>query len=377
MKTAVLIVLVTASLAAAAAAAAEQPTPKNINDYLVDITGGAVSALGIVGGDKSGIVPIETSQDLVVAIQPFTSSGNQKTSFGLAITPAKTSIVPMSGVTYSSERTWPLWALLGNLTASYAENRVEIGRAFRKTGYSLNTVAYFDRDDDPVFRASTAFKRCADAAGKAHEDAIDALNKRRLNNEIDPGQFAVELAALVQKRADLLTPCIDADLKALAAARWNAGRLSASFGEGRIRGVDGVGSYSLGRSYNLNALAPVGRNGALQVSLRSSRGGIDPDTLRNPTPAAQSSRLAALRYTYGDAAGNDFRVFAEISTSNRSAAGAYRDVFQHAVGFDKWIMQGAWLEFRVGRNRTFDSAKEQTTSLLGVNIAPTLFGLKK
>src|SRR3954469_12495858 len=78
--------------------AAGDPATEKLNDFLVDITGGTVSAGGLVGLDK-GITQVETSQDLIVALQPLTS-GDDKAPFGLAITPARTSLMPMAGTTY-------------------------------------------------------------------------------------------------------------------------------------------------------------------------------------------------------------------------------------------------------------------------------------
>ena len=69
-------------------------------------------------------------------------------------------------------------------------------------------------------------------------------------------------------RATTLILCTEKAVAALAKARWNSGRMSVSYAEGRL-GNSGGGvssSYSPGRSENLNAQYPHGEEGALDVS---------------------------------------------------------------------------------------------------------------
>src|SRR6266850_7131816 len=92
-------------------------TKDDLPSYLTDVTAGAVSAGSFVGLAESAISQIQSSQDLVLALKPF-SSGNAKSGFGIAITPARTTIAPMSGQDYFSS---DLTRALGALTLSYAE----------------------------------------------------------------------------------------------------------------------------------------------------------------------------------------------------------------------------------------------------------------
>jgi hypothetical protein len=355
--------------AAAVAAHAADAADKNINAYLVDISGGAVSAAGIVSLD-SAVTPIESSQDLIVAIQPITSA-DRKSAFGLAITPAKTTILPMAGSTYVSS---PAARLLGNLTLSYAQNKAAYaGQEYRKSAFSLDTVYFFDLDHDPVYAASTAFKGCADASGKAEGEKLGNLRKQKLEGKLTEIQFKEEEAKAAEKRAAELTACIDARL---AATPWNSGRLSASYGQGRIRADAGGASMSLGQHFNLNVQYPAGQ-GLFQVTLRHARHALDTDTLGQAQLDFKSSRLAAARYTFGGDDNSDLRVMAEASTARSSSASAFRDAFMVAVGVDKKLAKGMWLEFRLGRNRANDNGTEQTAGLISLNVAPTLFAFKK
>ena len=356
------------------AAAQAADDDKNINNYLVDITGGAVSAVGLIDAQGMAIAPIETSQDLVVALTPFAASDAGKNAFGIAITPAKTTLLPMSGRTYVGA--WYA-RLAGNLTLSYAQNQAEhAGSTYRKKAFAIDTVYFFDPADDPVFQASKAFKRCADL-DTSIADKQKALIDRRGSGEITVEVFGAEMQKLTDQRQAELTPCIDADLAELAKTRWNSSRMSISYGEGRIAPVGGGASYSLGKAFNLNAQYPLGTKGVAQISLRQARDALDPDTLGNAAPTFKSSRLAAVRATYGDQGEGTLRALAEVSTAKSSSAGTYRQAFMYAIGVDKKLARGTWLEFRLGRNRAWVDGREQSAALLALNLAPTLFEFKK
>jgi hypothetical protein len=354
-------------------AQAAEDESKDINNYLVDITGGAVSAIGLIEAPAAAITTIETSQDLVVVLTPFGARDGGKTSFGIAITPAKTSLLPMSGHTYLSSS----WArLAGNLTLSYAQTQAEHdGVAYKKNAFALDTVYFFKLTDDPVYRAGQAFKACADKEND-FADKLKALVDRLSRNEITPEAFERESKLVAADRAANVTACMDADLTAARSAPWNSGRMSVSYGEGRMRAVGGGPSYSLGRAFNLNAQYPLGSKGVAQVSLRHARDAIDLSSL-GTTPRADASRLAALRMTYGDQDDSSLRALVEVSSSRSTKSGVYEQAFMYAVGLDKKLVKGSWLEFRLGRNRSVSDGKEQTTALLSLNLAPTLMEFKK
>lgn len=342
--------------------------PNNINNYLVDITAGAVSAAGIASLD-SGITTIETAQDLVVAIQPLTSA-DQKSAFGLAITPAKTTLFPMPGDVYV-KNSW--WRLLGNLTLSYAQNEAELsGQTYQKRAISLDTVYFFRLQDDPVYAASDAFQRCSDDTAATVNEKLSDLLQRKVAQKITEVQFKEEQKKILGDRGTETRGCIADEL---SKAPWNSGRLSISVGQGRLRGIGS--SYSLGRQFNLNAQYPAGTQGLIQVSLRRANRALDTDTLGQPQVDFKSSRLAAVRYTYGGEGSSALRVLVEASNAKSSSANAFRDAFMYALGVDKKLAKGMWLEFRLGRSRANDSGTEQTSGLLSLNLAPSLFEFKK
>ncbi|MFT3954462.1 MAG: hypothetical protein QM722_08755 [Piscinibacter sp.] len=356
----------------AASAAAETG---DINDYLVDISGGAVSAVALVGADPSAISTIQTSQDIIVALQPLTSAEGRKGAFAVAITPARTTLLPMAGSSYVDH--WYM-RLLGNLTLSYAQDREEIsGQAYKKAAFALDTSHYLHLKDDPVYQSGQAFKACADGkSGDAHAKAL--LDLELMRDQLSEAEFNKRFEALMNNRVGELQPCIDAAMTARQSARWNAARFSLGIGEGRIRPVDGGGpSYSLGKQVTLNGQYPLGRKGVAQMSLRHARDAVETASLAGAAPTFKGSSLVALRFTYGDQDSSSLRAMVEASNSRKSQAGVFSTAFMHAVGLDKKLSQGMWLEFRLGRNRSVVDGEVQTTSLMAINIAPTLFQFKK
>lgn len=67
----------------------------------------------------------------------------------------------------------------------------------------------------------------------------------------------------------------------------------------------------------------------------------------------------------------------EVSNANSGSADAAKDVFIYAVGIDKNIAKGIWLGFRLGRNRTLDGARQETSGLLNLSIQPSLTAFAK
>jgi hypothetical protein len=362
-----------ACVVSTAAMAADDDSPKNINHYLSDITGGTVSAVGLIDAKGAAITTIESAQDLVLALTPLTSREGGKGAFGIAVTPARTTLLPMKGSTYLAPGAWYA-RLAANLTLSYAQTQADYGGlAYRKSAFAIDTSYIFDVTQDPVYRANEAFKTCA---RKPSEFAARAAAIAR-DPQLSKDERQAALLELADERGAALTACMDADIAAARKAPWNSARMSIGYGAGRIEAESGGPSYSLGKAFNLNAQHWLGiPNGLLQISLRHARDAIDLDTLGG-TPSFESSRLAALRYTHGDDGESSLRVLAEVSTARSSSTGVYRQAFLYALGIDKRLARGTWLEFRLGRNRSRIDGQEQNTALLSLNLAPTLFEFKK
>ena len=126
-----------------------------------------------------------------------------------------------------------------------------------------------------------------------------------------------------------------------------------------------------------NALFQAGRPGAWKLSLRRSTDVLETASLDPAAPEYASALLAALRYTYGDLAGTDFRGLVEVSNANAGTANAAKDIFIYALGLDKNVAKGIWLSFRLGRKHTLDGARQETTGLLKLSLQPSLTSFLK
>jgi len=329
-----------------------------LSSYLVDVAAGSVSAGSLVGISGSAITNLQNSQDLILAISP-SAPNSSKSGYGLAITPARTSILPMSGQTYIGNN---LMRVVGAATLSYAENTSTIsGSNYRKFAASLDTTYYLDREDDPVLIGYRAFisDKCRNARKEHHELAIAAAVKK------DMETFNKEMA--LETAAD--KTCVNDTLK--SKTKWNASKLSLAYGVGRIRPDSGTGTQlSLGKTLAASGIFGIGGSSAANVTLRRTVSEVDLTTLAG-TPTFKDSNLAAIRFTNGSAGDGNLFWLVEVSNAKSSNATLSNDVFKYAVGLDKKVYQGVWLEFRLGRNRTIDGTSNQTTSLLSLNWAPT------
>lgn len=329
--------------------------------YLTDFSAGAVSAGTLVGLEQSAISEVQSSQDLVVALKPL-ASGQSKTGFGLALSPFRTNIMPMSAQDYANREGWEdkKNRLLGGLTLSYAENKATIASAdYRKHGFSVDTSLYLNKNQDPVVMANKAFHACGDERRAAEDRFAEAA--------AEDDKAGMRKAKAEAEEA--VKTCLNAEANK---SPWNADRVSLSFGGGWIRRDDGTASReSLGRSLTVQGLFGAGKQGALQLALRRTTHEVDLSTL-GASPEYKGSSLVAGRFTYGSEDGNgETKFLAEASNARASQVTVSNAVFKYAVGLDKKIAKGVWLQFRMGKNRTLDGTSTQTTSLMQLSFTPS------
>lgn len=334
---------------------AQQPEPK-LTDFLsdTDIGAGTVAAGTLVGLNGNATTPINTTQDLVLAVKPFTS-GSSKAGYGLAITPARTAITPMPVRNYYNSN-W--WRLVGATTFSYAENGTNTPAGpYRSQAVSIDTTYFLNPAEDPIIAAAGGFLDCP--------KRIEAQN--RVMQLLQQGKQAEAnaQAAEVERAAK---ECTDS---ARGRVRWNASRLSLGYTIGWMRPDSEDGQrVSRGRWLTLGSLFGIGANGAAYLTAHRVMNQVDMATLKT-TPAFRDSNLVGLRYTYGTPGKGDWRVLAEISNARSSSATASNLTFKHAIGIDRKLIDGLWLEFRIGRSLKTDGTSTQTTGLLTLHWAPT------
>jgi hypothetical protein len=337
-----------------AAQAQSNKDTDTLQNYLVDVSAGPVAAADLVGASGTAIGNMQTAQDLVLAIQPF-SSRDAKGGFGIAMTPARTPLTPMSGQRYVSN---DLYRLLGALTISYAETSATIGEAsYKKSAFSLDTTYYLHLEDDPVMIGYRAFTGCS---GRKAIQAQMADDAQRGDNE-----------AFKQHAAQAEAADKDCQQTAQNGARWNASRIALSYGAGRIEPDSGATHQSLGRTLALSGVFGVGQDSAVYVAARRTVDELDLSTLA-ATPAFSSSSLVALRVTSGSSGNGALRWLAEVSNAGASASGT---AYRYAVGLDKKVLDGLWLQFRYGKSRTADGTTSMNKGLLNLSWSPgsTLF----
>jgi hypothetical protein len=275
---------------------------------------------------------------------------------------------------------------LGSLTFSYAENTASISStSYRKSALSVDVFYYLDREKDPIVVAHKAFGECnerPDTQG-ALSDALGTLGKAiraRKVAERSGVQAAIDRAKAAEDKAqreydNVVAKCLNEGSEAAnskARSPWNASRVSLGFGTGWIRPEDNSAAReSLGRSITLAGIFGISQRGAAYISLRRTTQEADLSTLKSVVQY-KSSSLAAVRFVYGSKDDNgELKALAEVSNAKKSRITESNSVYMYAVGLDKKIGKGTWLQFRVGRNRTLDGTATQTTSLLSLSFTPT------
>lgn len=333
---------------------------EDISAYLADVSPAAVSAASLLGVAGTAVTNVQTAQDFVLSVNPF-SSNDSKGGYGISITPARTTILPMSGQQYLGS---PFFRLLGSTSFAYAENKHEAnGHDYARRAFSIDASFYLNLQDDPVQLGYIAFTSCADrkTAQQALVDAVIAKDEDR----IDKAKKAVDAADKLCQAAALENP------------KWNASRVAISYGSGRIKLLSGA-QVGLGRTVVAAGIFNAGKDKALHLTFRRTDAELDLTSLE-AVPAFKSSNLAAARFTVGSSGERAIRWLVEVSNAKASNSSASSVLFKQAVGIDKKLMDGVWLEFRYGRAKTLDGKSSETKGLMNLTWSPTstLFGKKK
>jgi hypothetical protein len=359
---------------------------KTIKDFLMDLGSGPVSAADLIGLSGSAVTTIQSPKDFVAALGSSTSE-TAKAGFGLSIAPARTSFSSMSIAEYSKQENY-LARLWGGTTLSYAQNKADAaGASFKQSAVAIHVSTYLDAKDDPVAAAWTAFAGCEKVRHALVEDAGSA--NQEVQRQLDAAKAAGrtlnqtqmdEITGNIRKSADYREKVAEATKAARTCAtqgaddaksHWNAAQLAFTYGTGWVR-ADAAGSvqFSLGRVLSADAAIGVGSQGLLNLSLRRTSRAPDLSTLAT-TPDYKTSNLAGVRYTYGAGPSSGLYGIAEASNAKASTSSTSNAVFKYALGVDKKMAEGMWIEFRFGRNRTSDGTSEQTTGLFNLKVSPS------
>ncbi len=343
---------------------------KSIGGFLVDIAPAPVTAGAIVGLSKSAIVDIQTPKDLTVALNPVTN-GTTAPGFGLSFTPARSAIAPMSGQRYVKGG-W-LARLLGSTSFSYAQGSEDVsGVSQKKTAWALETVAYVDVSDDPIYARATAFHACGE---QRRADERDLVKLRVVLAESPVGTDTASTQEKIKTLRTKIAAADPSDCLGMPPGKWNASKFSVSYGQGKIAAGGGP-SLSLGKHAIVSGTWGFAEDFALLATVQRIRHAVDRKTL-STTPIYANGSLAAVRLTtQPDRADASLRVMAEISKAKSGSTAAISTALTHALGVDKRVSKDLWFEFRLGRGRSVVNGTPETQSLLVVNWSPgsTLFG---
>jgi hypothetical protein len=171
--------------------------------------------------------------------------------------------------------------------------------------------------------------------------------------------------------------------------RWNRSQMSIAYGEARIRPKDDSRpEESLGKTLSVTVVygfdfprAPpadgektgkpkfgsLSRNYALTMNYRRSTDEPVLATLAQPQITFKDSSLFIARLAGGTA---ESRIYIEVSNAKSRDITASQRAFKQAVGLDYRIMEGTWLNLRVGKQRTVDGTDDETGTLFSVSYSP-------
>lgn len=387
MSTRIMAALMGVALSAPSAFAQSQQSDK-LQDYLVDIGAGPVSAADLIGVSATAVTNVQSLKDLNVLFSPSAGTG-QEAGVGLQVAPFRTQWSGLSARDYADSAST---RLLGALSLSYAQNKAKYNDVeYRQQAVALHAAYYYHREDDPIYAAHAAFAHCAitDIEVKKGEGllALIAQARKALGREptqeekdrITVGYLASpDFAKLVDDADQAVKKCV-ADA---ARDKWNATLFTATLGGAWIRPDTGGGSnLSLARSLSLAGVVGVGESGAVNLLARLNRHELDLDTLAG-VPSYKNRTLVAARYTYRGNKDSTLYGLAEVSNAKGSQATISDSAFKYALGLDAKLFDSVWLEFRVGRARSSNSSSgDETKALASLKWSstpslPTLFSSK-
>lgn len=353
--------------------------PAALATMAVDTAPGTVSALAMVGLAGDQISPIENPGDLTLALKALDRSNN----FGLSITPARTSLLPLSVRAYNESRWARVWA---NTTFSFAQGTVSVeDKDYRQRAFSIETSYFVEAEkDDPLI---------------IHWKSIDATATEGVPDDSNPClNFTVQLPAgeppaaraAVPAEAAASGPRVPAAAKesevqvsnqraaecrrmALAKARWNASRVWASWASGSYRAaLGGQGSHSLGRTLVLGGTYGIGDLGArmpaaITIAFKRSSGEPVLSTFGAASPTLRDVSLVTLRGSMGSP---KLRVLLEASNTHKDLPTASERTYKRAIGLDAKLAEGWWLNLRFGKQRRIDNQGDEVGSSLSVSYSP-------
>ncbi len=360
----------------------------DLAQFQVDAAPGTVSAADLLGLEGDQLSTLENPRDFTLLFK--LARGNVG---GLAVTPARTSLLPLSVQAYHAN---PMARLWGGTTFAYAQGQATVGgKNYQQRAWSVETTVHLQPQlDDPLVVYWDLLRR-ADAHPHDKDDSCVKMRAQLPNGTPAPDPStptAPSTAAASAPGASSAAPKpvvpatappdLAAQMQALADAchnlvttklRWNASRLWLSVADGRYQAVDGAGgSRGLGRRVVLGVSLGLGGAGArtaglLTLAARHSTGEPTLDSYDAAEPTRRSTQLLTFRAAVGSRSG---RFLLEASNHHDASPTAQARTYKRAFGADLKLREGIWLNLRAGKQRRIDGQGDETGSTLGISLNP-------
>jgi len=362
-----------------------------IKDYLFTHTAGPVAANDIIGASKNVVSDLQTPRDLALSLGNLGDKDTQN-GFGISFTPGRSGfdLVAVAADKYrNGDLSRRIWA---GTTFSYAQNRKKISSAeYDQSAVAVNTTFLLHADQDPIIVAYDALSVSEGSATKCKvsQEALEAASKkaeeeqRRLVKEFPdrnggktPNKVQledIEKQTAVQREAEVkalaeLRSCahrVAADIDKI----WNANRFQLLLGRGWIKPADGGGDrVRLATHAKLSLALGVRDDGLVNLTWRRAGDEVDLTTLAG-SPTFKNTNSAAVRFTYKATQKADTFAIAEVSNVKATTTTASQADFKQALGLDRMVAPGLWLEFRYGRARTTNGTTLENKALLSLKFS--------
>ncbi len=357
-------------------------------EFLADWSPAPVSASAMLGLSGESITTIDNKRNLTVALQGLLSN-DPANALGIAITPARTSLAPMDLADYAEHGWSGVFArFLGNLTLSYAQGPIQLEEVdYKRKAYAVDTNFYFNRLDDPAIAYAEAYKQleCWPFEPVKPEGPLGPLDTSGPADEGPKVLKGKDAPADVSARMDKCREKAEAAVN----ERWNRSQMSIAYGEAHIRPKDDSRpEESLGKTLSVTVVygfdfprsppadgektgkpkfGSLSKNYALTVNYRRSTDEPVLATLTQPQVTFRDSSLFIARLAGGTA---ETRIYIEVSNAKSHEITASQRAFKQAVGLDYRIVEGTWLNLRVGKQRTVDGTDDETGTLFSVSYSP-------
>ncbi|MBG9390651.1 hypothetical protein [Caenimonas aquaedulcis] len=331
-----------------------------LSKFSIDAAPGAVSAMDMLGVSADQTLVVQHPRDFTLALKPL---GN-KQAFGLSLTPARTSLLPLNVSTYNNHAIARAW---GGTAFSYAQGSAEVkGVAHHRRAVAIETSFYFlPHKDDPLVMYWDALE----AAGRAPADN-DPCVLIPPSKPTDTPQTGMTQVTDAEKKVmdDRAQQCRE---KVTKSARWNASRAWGSVVAGEYSSP-GTGYRSLGRALVIGATwgfgdADAKTAGALTGAFKRTWDAPTEETMANALPDRQSSNLVIGTLAIGS---ERLRAIAQLSNARTRAPTAADWTYKQALGLDMKIAEGTWLSLRAGKQRRVDNSGDEYGSSINLSISP-------